>query len=295
MGTDVIERVQEFNQYYSELLGLLTDQYLGLDRPLGQARLLWEIRGRVGVRDLRDRLGLDSGYLSRLLRTLEKQDMVRIAPDPADGRAGIVQLTDAGLQERAALDKRCRAAVAALLAGLSPNQQDELVAAQRQVQRLLRLATITIAPAPADDARARQCLRQYAAELVERFPEGYDESTLTRPDDLDETLILACEQDRPVGCGMWVRLAPGIAEVRHLWTHPASRGLGLGRRLLKGIEADAATHGIGTLRLGTHRSLGEAIALYRGSGYQEIPAYLSSPYNQLCFEKHLSVSSIGNR
>ena len=287
MEADLIERVREFNRFYTERLGLLTDQYLGRDRPLGPSRLLWEIGDRTAVSELRDRLDLDSGYLSRLLRALEKQGMIRVVPHPADGRARIAELTDAGRRERDVLDDRSRAGVAALLGELTPRQQDDLVAAQHQVRRLLRLATITITPVPADDPRARQCLHRYATELAGRFPEGYDEATLTRPEDLDGQLLLACERGRPAGCGAWVRLAPGIAEIRHLWTVATTRGLGLGRRLLERLEGDAAAHGVTTVRLGTHRALGEAIALYRSSGYHEIGVYSTSPYNQLCFEKHL--------
>jgi ribosomal protein S18 acetylase RimI-like enzyme len=161
------------------------------------------------------------------------------------------------------------------------------VAAQEQVRRLLRLATVTITPVPADDPQAWQCLHQYAAELAGRFPEGYDEATLTRPEDLDGNLLLAREDGTPVGCVAWVRLDPGIAEIRHLWVGTQARGLGLGRRLLERVEADAAANGIGTVRLSTHGSLGEAIALYRGTGYREIGPYSSSPYNQLSFEKPL--------
>jgi DNA-binding MarR family transcriptional regulator/ribosomal protein S18 acetylase RimI-like enzyme len=285
VDADPIERIREFNRFYTQRLGLLTDRYLGLDRPLGSSRLLWEIGDRTGVRELRDRLGLDSGYLSRLLRALEQQALVRVVPHPADGRARIAELTDAGRRERAALDDRSRAGIVALLGRLSPGQQTELVAAQEQVRRLLRLATITIAPVAPDDPQAWQCLHRYAAELAERFPEGYDEATLTRPADLDGNLLLAREDGTPVGCGAWVRLDPGIAEIRHLWVGTTARRLGLGLRLLTDLEADAAADGIGTVRLSTHRSLGEAIALYRRSGYREIGSYSSSPYNQLSFEK----------
>ncbi|TYB95261.1 GNAT family N-acetyltransferase [Micromonospora sp. WP24] len=157
-----------------------------------------------------------------------------------------------------------------------------------RAKRSSRLATVTIiTPFLDDDPRAWQCLRRYATELAERFPEGYDEATLTRPEELDGALLLACERDRPAGCGVWVRLSPGIAEIRHLWTDTTARGLGLGRRLLDQLETDAAAHGVRTLRLGTHSSLDEAIALYRSSGYREIDPYNTSPYNQLCFEKRL--------
>jgi DNA-binding MarR family transcriptional regulator/GNAT superfamily N-acetyltransferase len=285
--TALIERIRDFNRFYTERLGLLTDQYLDRDRPLGPSRLLWEIGDRAAVRELRDRLNLDSGYLSRLLRTLEEQGLIRVVPDPADGRARIAELTDAGRAERGVLDDQSRAGVVALLGELSPGQQEQLAAAQQQVKRLLRLATVTVAAVEADDPRAWQCLHRYAAELAGRFPEGYDEATLTRPEDLNGRLLLACERDRPAGCGAWVRIAPGVAEVRHLWIDRTARGLGLGRRLLTDLETDVAVHGIGTVRLGTHGSLDEAIALYRNSGYHEIGAYAASPYNQLCFEKQV--------
>ncbi len=82
-------------------------------------------------------------------------------------------------------------------------------------------------------------------------------------------------------------MRPGVGEVRHLWVGPAARGLGLGRRLLRLLEDDAAARGIGTLRLGTHPALGEAIGLDRGAGYRGIPPYDASPYNRLAFEKTL--------
>ncbi|WP_433087496.1 GNAT family N-acetyltransferase [Dactylosporangium sp. CA-052675] len=284
MEADLVERVREFNRFYTERLGLLTDHYLGRDRPLGSSRLLWEVGDRAAVRDLRERLGLDSGYLSRLLRLLEEQGLVQVVPDPADRRTRIVEPTAAGRRERRILDERSRDGVVALLGELGPAEQAELVAAQGTVRRLLRLASVTIAPVPADDPRAWRCLHRYAAELDRRFPGGYDAATLTRPAELD-ALWLVTERDRPAGCGAWVRLEPGVAEIRHLWIDDTARGLGLARRLLRRLEDDAAGQGVNTFRLGTHGCLTEAIALYRSSGYTEVEWYGSSPYNQLCFEK----------
>ncbi|GIE78603.1 putative transcriptional regulator, MarR family protein [Actinoplanes philippinensis] len=293
MEPDLIEQIRDFNRFYTERLGLLTDRYLGGDRPLGPSRLLWEIGDRRDVSELRDRLGLDSGYLSRLLRGLEEQDLIRVLAHPRDGRARIAELTEAGRRERDTLDQRSRAGVRALLGGLSPEQQHELAAAQGRVRRLLRLASVTITPVAAGDPEAWRCLQRYAAELATRFPEGYDDAALTRPEELTGSLLLARERGEPVGCGAWIRLDTRTAEIRHLWVDGTARGLGLGRRLLHHLEADAAAHGAGTLRLGTHRCLGEAIALYRGAGYHEIDAYSDSPYNQICFEKHQPVAEPG--
>jgi DNA-binding MarR family transcriptional regulator/GNAT superfamily N-acetyltransferase len=282
-----VESVRAFNRYYTRRLGILTDSYLGQDRPLAEARLLFEIGDRADVRELRARLGLDSGYLSRLLRALEGEGLVRTRPHPADRRVRIAELTDAGRHERAELDARSREGIGELLAPLSPAQRAELVAAQDRVQRLLRLATLTVRRVDAASVDGQQCLHAYAAELAVRFPSGYDDTALTSPADLSGALLVAYEEELPVGCGMWHRLSDRIAEIRHLWVAGAARGLGLGRRLLSDLESDVAGHGGTVVRLGTHSVLTEAIALYRSAGYREIEPYDSSPYNQLAFEKAL--------
>jgi DNA-binding MarR family transcriptional regulator/GNAT superfamily N-acetyltransferase len=282
---DQIELVRDFNRYYTRRLGILGD-YLGQGRPLSEARLLFEIGAGTDLRSLRARLGLDSGYLSRLLRTLSSQGVVEVRPDPADRRVRIATLTEAGVREREELDARARDSVAELLEPLTSAQRERLIEAQGQVRRLLRLAAVVISPVPDDDADGRECLRAYAAELGLRFPEGYDPATLIQPGELGVgAFLLAREEERPIGCGVWQRLSDGVAEIRHLWVCGAARGIGLGRRLLEHVEADAAARGMTTLRLGTHTSLPEAIAMYRSSGYREIPSYSDSQYNQLNFEK----------
>jgi ribosomal protein S18 acetylase RimI-like enzyme len=159
---------------------------------------------------------------------------------------------------------------------LTAEQRDQLVAAQAQVRRLLRLAAVTIEAVDDGASVARYCLRAYASELALRFPEGYDDSTLAKPGELvgdAGALLVAREEGRPAGCVVWRRLGPDVAEVRNLWVGAEARGLGLGRRLLGAVETDAAAHGIAVMRLGTHRVLTEAIALYRSSGYREISSY----------------------
>ncbi|WP_433833425.1 GNAT family N-acetyltransferase [Actinoplanes sp. CA-015351] len=287
MEADQIERVRDFNRYYTGRLGLLADTYLGQDRPLGQARLLFEIGDGCDLRDLRARLALDSGYLSRLLRALEDQGLVTVDVHPSDGRVRVARLTDAGHQERAELDARSRERIAGLLHGLTHDQRDQLIAAQNQVRRLLRLSTVSIEHVAAAAEPARDCLRRYAAELDDRFPEGYDAASLTPPAEMTGEQLLAYEDGRPAGCGLWTHLETDVAEIRHLWIAPEARGLGLGRLLLQHLEDGASADGVTTVRLGTHTALTEAISLYRRSGYHEIANYSASPYNQLAFEKHL--------
>ncbi|GIF21169.1 ribosomal protein S18 acetylase RimI-like enzyme [Actinoplanes tereljensis] len=159
-----------------------------------------------------------------------------------------------------------------------------------QVRRL-RMAAVVVEVVPDDAPAARECLRRYASELAVRFPEGYAESALIRPGELALSggeFLVATEDGAAVGCGAWQVLEPGVAEIRHLWVGPECRGLGLGRRLLSRLEQGAAEQGIRVFRLGTHLSLAEAAALYRSSGYREIPPYGDSPYNQLTFEKSVA-------
>ncbi|NBH03961.1 MarR family transcriptional regulator, partial [Amycolatopsis sp. SID8362] len=105
MDQELIDGVRRFNRTVTQRIGALDDAFLARDRPLGQARVLWEI-GAAGldVRELRERLDLDSGYLSRLLRGLEQDGLVRVEPSDADGRVRTARLTAAGVAERAVLD-----------------------------------------------------------------------------------------------------------------------------------------------------------------------------------------------
>jgi N-acetylglutamate synthase-like GNAT family acetyltransferase len=99
--------------------------------------------------------------------------------------------------------------------------------------------------------------------------------------------LIAREESTAIGCGAWQLLPDGAAELRHVWVSDEARGFGLGRRLLERLEASAAAHGVRVLRLGTNSALPEAIAMFRSSGYYEIPPYSDSEYNQLNFEKKL--------
>lgn len=211
---DQIELVRDFNRYYTRRLGVLGDHYLGLSRPWSESRLLFEIGpDGIDVRDLRRRLGLDSGFVSRMLRSLTDQGLVVVRPHPQDGRVRVASLTTSGLDARDELDARARESVGALLGQLTAGQRDRLVAAQEQVRRLLRMATVEISAVPDASPVARFCLREYAAELDARFPSGYSESALLRPGELDvsggEFLVAREESESPVGCGIWQPLADG--------------------------------------------------------------------------------------
>src|SRR5947208_572775 len=126
--------VREFNRTVVQRIGALSDSYLAQDRPLGEARLLWEI-GEQGcdARSLRARLGLDSGYLSRLLRSLEQAGLVEVRPAADDQRVRRVSLTSRGREQRAVLDSRSDELACSVLEPLTDPQQQRLVAAMATV------------------------------------------------------------------------------------------------------------------------------------------------------------------
>ncbi|MFG3313496.1 GNAT family N-acetyltransferase [Streptomyces albidoflavus] len=293
MTKEQVEQVRRFSRTTAERIGVLHEHHLGGTRPYGQARLLWQLGDDGGphdVRTVRDRLGLDSGYLSRLLRALEGDGLVALAPHPDDRRVRTVRLTEAGRRERARLDERSDAHAAALLAPLSPDRRTELTDAMAKVERLLTAATVTLDPLDPDHPDAAYCLRAYAAELAELFAEGFDPaaSLLPDPEALRAPrglLLVARLHGESVGCG-GLKLPPGApAEIKRLWVRPSARGLGLARRLLAELEERAARHGAGAVRLDTHRALTAATRLYRESGYTEVPAFNDEPYAHHWFEK----------
>jgi DNA-binding MarR family transcriptional regulator/GNAT superfamily N-acetyltransferase len=293
MDMPLVERVRSFNRTMTERIGVLNDHYLGRNHPLGEARLLWEI-GEVGarIRDLRRRLGLDSAYVSRLLRSLEKQGLVVVSTSEHDRRVRLARLTEAGLRERAELDYRADAFARSLLEPLSESQRVKLAAAMAQVEQLMIASIVQITVTDPTSQDARWCFEHYFTELGERFESGFDPilsisahaHELVPPAGL---LLVARLREEPVGCGALKFHENAIGELKRMWVAPRARGLGLGRRLLQALEHEAREAGISVLHLETNRTLVEAIAMYRRSGYQEVEAFNDEPYAHHWFEKRL--------
>jgi DNA-binding MarR family transcriptional regulator/GNAT superfamily N-acetyltransferase len=296
MDSEMVASVRRFNRVVTQRVGALDERFLERDRALGASRLLWEIGVEAAdTRSLRSRLDLDSGYLSRLLRSLERAGLVVTEPHPRDARVRAVRLTDAGLAERAQLDRLSDTFAESLLEPLDEHQRHRLVAAMREVERLLTATRVRITAVDPDDPRARACLDAYAAELDARFPAGFDagRSISASPAELRPpagVLLLATLDDEPAGCGA-VKFHPEApSEIKRMWVAPRARGLGLGRRLLAALEQQAAASNP-VVRLETNASLGEAIGLYRTSGYAEVPAFSDEAYADHWFEKHLMPTS----
>ena len=207
MDRDHVRQVRSFNRTVTQRVGALTDDFLDRGRPLGASRLLYEI-GRDGaeVRELRAHLDLDSGYVSRLLRALERQGLVRGDASPRDARVRRVTLTPKGRREVAELDRRSDAFATSVLAPLSAAQRQSLTAAMAEVERLMRASAIRIESEAAGIADALWCLAEYFSELATRFEAGFDPARsisasaeeLTPPAGV---FVVARLGGRPVGCG----------------------------------------------------------------------------------------------
>jgi DNA-binding MarR family transcriptional regulator len=294
MSSEMVARVRSFSRVVTERVGALDDRFLGRDRPLGEARLLWEI-GAAGldVRDLRRRLKIDSGYASRLLRSLESQGLILVEETPGDRRVRRARLTATGLAERAMLDDRAEELAAETLARLDADERARLVVAMAEVERLLRASLFTVSAEDPASADAAWCIGQYCEELARRFPGGFDPALsvpadahqLTPPSGL---LLLARQGREAVGCGAVLLHGDAPAEIKRMWIAPAARGSGLGRRLLRMLEQHARAAGATVMHLETNGALAEAIRLYRSEGYQDVARFSGDPYAQHWFEKRLS-------
>jgi DNA-binding MarR family transcriptional regulator len=239
-----IARVRSFNRLVTRQIRVLDDRYLG-HRPLGECRVLYEIGERGSTpRDVRIRLGLDSGYLARMLRALQGDGLVEAAPDPADRRSKRLTLTPKGRDELRTLEDISDELAASALEPLDEAQRERLLRAQAEVRRLLALSMVTIGREDPGSPDARWCIQHYFAELGERF--GLDPSK-TLPHEGDDIVFLLARFDgQPAGCGVLKG-----DEIMRMWVDRAHRGLGIAARLLDALEARprlAATSGSGCTR-----------------------------------------------
>src|SRR6478752_3194312 len=279
------ETLRRFNRTYTQRIGALDESFLGTGRPLGVSRLLFEIGPEgAGVRDLRDRLTLDSGYLTRLLRRLDDEGLVDVSPDPDDRRRRVATLTAPGLEAWRELDDRSEALAQQLVAPLTERQRERLVAALATADLLVRAATIQLREVEPTDPAAVDAAGRYFAELQRRFPHGFDPG---EPDHTG-TFLLATSDGRPVAYGGVRALAPGTGEIKRMWVHEDWRGAGLGSRMLRDLERLAVRLGHERVVLDTNGTLTEAIAMYGRAGYLPIERYNDNPYAEAWFEKDLS-------
>jgi len=291
---DGVALIRRFNRTVTERVGALEESFLGRDRPLGASRLLWEIGDDgVDLHELRNRLGLDSGYASRLVRRLEEESLIIIEAYPTDRRRRRLRLTAAGTAELQELDRLSDLATIALLDKVPPSNRERLLAAIAEVERSLRATLVDIAVEDPRHPDVVHCFTRYAKELDARFAGGFDAgiSISANPEELTPPAgycVVARLRGLPIGCGALKLHGAAPAELKRMWVDPTSRGLGVGRRLLESLEALARENGVRVLHLETNRALREAIELYRKAGFVEVAPFNDEPFANHWFEKTLT-------
>lgn len=278
-----IARLRRFNRAVTREVGALDHSYLGRGRPLGAARVLQLVtEAGTDVALIRDRLALDSGLMSRLLRSLEEEGLVITATDPVDRRRRVARLTPAGAAENAAYRDIGHAAAEATLARAGGQTAALLQAMDLIATQLLHDVT-EIVEADPDTPEALTCLAAYYGLLVEAIPDlPADKLPLPLPDAAayrppQGVFLLALSDGMPVGC-VSLRPLEGLeAEVKRLWVHPDARGQGLARRLMAALETRARAMGYQRLKLDSNSALTDAITLYRRMGWADCAPYTSFP------------------
>ncbi|MEN5147073.1 bifunctional helix-turn-helix transcriptional regulator/GNAT family N-acetyltransferase [Brevundimonas diminuta] len=292
---DSIARIRRFQRAVTTEVGALDESFLGRGRPMGVARVLNAIGGgKTEVSEVRRYLGLDSGLMSRLLRTLEAERLIEIDADEADNRRRRVRLTAEGAREYAAYEALADAQARAMLdRHASPRR---LLEAMDLIASTLGRDRITLHEVPPQDADAQACMTAYYAELSERLERGFDVALSKDPDARDMirprgAFVVAMSDGMAVGCAGLKGTDLGYAEIKRLWVSPRARGLGLALRLMDELERIAVELNIRLLRLDTNSALKEAVALYANTGWQEIARFNDDPYPDRFFEKALAAGA----
>ncbi|RWG25112.1 bifunctional helix-turn-helix transcriptional regulator/GNAT family N-acetyltransferase, partial [Mesorhizobium sp.] len=269
-GNKRIDAVRAFNRFYTRQIGLLDEGLLKSPFSLTEARVLYELAHRDGLvaSDLVRDLGLDPGYVSRLLKKFEERGLVERAATEADARRSSIALTPAGREAFAPLDQDSHDQVRALLDRLAPTDQERLVKAMRTVQDLLGdkpqpkvpyiLRPLQVGDIGwithrqgliyAQDYGWDETYEALVAEILGEFVKNFVPQW--------ESSWIAEREGEVVGSVFVMRKSPKVAKLRLLYVEPSARGLGIGRRLVDECIAFSRAKGYKTLTLWTNDILG---------------------------------------
>jgi len=288
---DAVSRVRRFNRAVTSEVGALDTSFLGRGRPLGAARVLNAIgHGRIDVAELRDYLGLDSGLMSRLLRSLEDEGLIKTMAHPDDARRRIARLTRPGRHEFNAYEAISNSRAEVFLG--RHNKPEALLVAMDMIASAFGRSRISIEELDPRGDAARYCLGEYYGELSRRFKGGFEVALSRDPDATDMmsprgAFFVAMSDGLPLGCVGLKGTGSELAEIKRLWVAPSARGLGVGRRLMDAAENAARNLSVKIVRLDTNSALAEALQFYRSTGWTEIDRFNDDPYPDLFFEKQL--------
>jgi DNA-binding MarR family transcriptional regulator/GNAT superfamily N-acetyltransferase len=283
-----IAAVRRFARFYTQKIGVLREGLLDGPFSLTESRILYELSHHDGVSaaDLARQLGLDPGYLSRILRGFEKVGLTSRSTAPEDARKGMVRLTDAGHQAFAKLDTQSSSDAAQLLSGLSAPNANRVVAAMRSIELALgghpSRAWLMRPLQPGD---LGWVISRHGALYAQEF--GWDSSFETLVAEIAAGIARsfnpACDaawiaelDGMPVGSIFVVRESDEVAKLRLLLVEPSARGLRIGSRLVAEVETFARAHGYRRITLWTNSVLVAARAIYATAGYRLVA---SEPYH----------------
>jgi DNA-binding MarR family transcriptional regulator/GNAT superfamily N-acetyltransferase len=279
--TDAIAAVRHFSRFYTRQLGLLGEGLLKSDFSLTEARILYELAHREALTaaDLCRDLGLDAGYLSRILKTFDQRGLILRTASPRDARQTLIALTPAGQTAFDPLDRTSREDVLAMIAQLPAKDTAKLVEAMRTVEHLLGTKTPSTAPVVMRPYRLgdlgwiarRQAIlyaEEYdwdetyealAAEILAGFVKSHDPQT--------ERSWIAERDGDIIGSVFVMRGSDTVAKLRLLYVEPTARGLGLGRKLVDACIHFARDTGYHKLALWTNDVLIPARRIYQQAGF----------------------------
>jgi DNA-binding MarR family transcriptional regulator/GNAT superfamily N-acetyltransferase len=281
---DRISAVRAFNRFYTSKLGFLDQQLLKSPFSLSEARVLYELANRQNpsAKEIGIELGLDGGYLSRIVQKFDEDGLITRKPYPADRRQYQLGLTAKGRQAFAKLDRSSHDDVAAMLATLAESDRKRLIGAMAAIERLLGRSRVSSAsatlrePRPGDmgwvvQSQGALYASEYGwdtsfealvAEIVAKFLRAFDASR--------ERCWIAERDGAQVGSVFLVRHSDDVAKLRLLLVDPAGRGQGLGRRLVGECIAFARACGYRKITLWTQSILVAARKIYQDAGFVQV-------------------------
>jgi DNA-binding MarR family transcriptional regulator/GNAT superfamily N-acetyltransferase len=279
-----VAAVRHFNRFYTQQIGVLRERLLRSPFSLAEVRVLYELahRQKPTAAELCKELGLDPGYLSRILRSFQKGGLVRKMPSAADGRQNLLALTAHGLETFSTLDSRQRDEVGAMLRVLSAGDQKRLVEAMQTIEEVLGAK-------PESKPKTPYLLRLHQPGdmgwIVHRHgvlyaqEHGYDEhfealvaeivaGFIRRFDPRRERCWIAEKDSEVVGSVFLVKKSKTVAQLRLLLVEPSARGLGIGKRLVSECVRFARQVGYRKITLWTQNDLDAARNIYRAAGFR---------------------------
>ena len=288
---DATDAIRDFNRFYTRQIGLLDQGFLGSPFTLTEGRVLYELAHRENptATEIARELSLDAGYLSRLLKKLEKLGHLDRGRDAEDGRQRPLRLTRTGRRAFEGLDRESAKQISAMIAALAPGQVNELLGSMQAVRRLLQADTSGSQTSASDTSASAFCLRPlrtgdigwiihrqgllyaeeygwdgtyeaFAAEILGGFVRNFDPA--------NENAWVAERNGTIVGSVFLVRESATVAKLRLLYVEPSARGLGIGRHLVDSCVAFAREKGYRTLRLWTNDILVSARRIYQNTGFR---------------------------